>query len=116
MSDDENSPKSMKKNKMKTKAKKELVFSDSDGGDSEYIPDETDEMEILNDSEEYKKFLNSLFPSSYLSSQIKNEKMKKEIKKKEIKKKEIKKKKIKKKKKKKKTNKKKKKKKKKKRN
>merc|ERR1712166_198771 len=78
-----NSPKSMQKNK--TKARKELVFSDSDG-DSDYIPDETDEMGILNDSEEYKTFLNSLFPSSYLSSQIKNEKMKKKAIKKNIKK------------------------------
>merc|ERR1712195_343205 len=78
-----NSPKSMQKNK--TKAKKELVFSDSDG-DSDYIPDETDEMGILNDSEEYKTFLNSLFPSSYLSSQIKNEKMKKKAIKKNVKK------------------------------
>ena len=88
MSDDENSPKSMQKNKKNKKMKptKQIVFSDSDSGDSDYIPDETDEMGILNDSEEYKTFLNSLFPSSYLSSQIKNEKMKKQAIKKNVKK------------------------------
>ena len=82
MSDDENSPKSMQKNKKN----KKIIFSDSDSRDSDYIPDETDEMGILNDSEEYKTFLNSLFPSSYLSSQIKNEKMKKKAMKKNVKK------------------------------
>lgn len=88
MSDDE-SPKSMQKNKKnkKMKPKKQIVFSDNDEDDSDYIPDETYDSEILHDSEEYKKFLSTIFPSSYLSSQIKNEKMKKKEIKKAIKKK-----------------------------
>ena len=51
-----------------------MTNTESDEDDSEYLPDEFDETEILNDSAEYKKFLNTLFPSSYLSSKIKNEK------------------------------------------
>jgi len=78
MSDDENSPKSMRVGKkIKKKSKEEIIFSESDEDDSDYIPDETDDSEFINDSVEYKKFLNTIFPSSYLSSKIKNEKIKK---------------------------------------
>lgn len=67
--------------------KRKIIFSDSDS-DSDYVPDEDidedideeiDDHDITNDKEEYKKFLNSIFPSSYMKKQIKDEKMKKKV-------------------------------------
>lgn len=66
------------KTKENQKKCSELTFSDSDSSsdndsDSDYNP-ENDEDMIVNDSKEYKKFLNSIFPSTYLKSQLENEK------------------------------------------
>jgi len=79
MNNNEQSPKS----KEKQKKSSELIFSDSNSSsendsDSDYDP-ENDEDINVNDSKEYKKFLNSIFPSTYLKSTIKDEKCKKKV-------------------------------------
>ena len=74
MNNNEQSPKS----KEKQKKSSELIFSDGDlssenDSDSDYDP-ENDEDINVNDKKEYKKFLNSIFPSTYLKSTIKDDK------------------------------------------